>query len=75
MTPQNTKRTFTKGLRLLRVVDVEAARADLMAALEVNNIQSLRNYAKGLVKNLDVDKAARIQAVFAKYGVRDPWGE
>ena len=73
-TKPNTARAFAKGMRELRFKDMAAARADLMTALGINNQQSLRNYAKGLVKNLDVDKAAKVQAVFAKYGVREPWG-
>lgn len=67
-------RAFAKGLRELRVKDVEAARAEIMAALEVNTAQSLRNYARGLKKSLDVEKAANIAAIFARYGVADPWG-
>lgn len=74
MTNQSTNtKAFLKGLRELRVKDVDAARADIMAALEINNPVSFRNYSKGLT-TLDVAKAARIQEIFAKYGVRDPWG-
>ena len=71
-TPNPTK-AFLKGLRELRVMDVESCKADIMAALEINNPVSFRNYSRGL-NGLDVDKFARIQAVFAKYGVKDPWG-
>ena len=67
-------RAFDKGLRELRVKDVNAARAEIMAALGVNTAQSLRNYARGLKKSLDVEKAANIAAIFARYGVADPWG-
>ena len=73
-TTNTPARAFAKGLRELRVKDVEAARAELMAALGVNTAQSLRNYARGTKKTLDVVKAADIAAIFARYGVTDPWG-
>ena len=72
--PTTNTKAFLKGLRELRVKDVEAARAEIMAALGVNTAQSLRNYARGLKKSLDVEKAANIAAIFARYGVADPWG-
>ena len=74
-TTTTPSRAFDKGLRELRVKDVNAARAEIMAALGVNTAQSLRNYARGLKKTLDVEKAAAIAAIFARYGVADPWGK
>lgn len=66
-------RAFRKGLRQLRVMDAQAARKEIMSVLGVTTKQSFQRYANGKA-NLDVVKAARIAAVFTKYGVNDCWG-
>ena len=68
-----TTRAFEKGLREIRVKDVENVRAAIMEALGVNNPVSFRNSARGR-NRLDVEKAAAIAAIFGRYGVREPWG-
>lgn len=75
MTPTTTPitRAFEKGLREIRVKDVENVRAAIMEALGVKNHVSFRNYARGR-NNLDVAKAAAIADIFARYGVNQPWG-
>ena len=70
----NPAKAFQRGLRELKVKDVPEVRDALMPILGVGTLQSLRNYANGLVQNLDVDKARQIEALFASYGVTNPWG-
>lgn len=64
---------FQKGLSLLRICDLERCRAELMAALGVETLQSLRMYARG-ERRLDVEVAGEIERIFQRYGVDDPWG-
>lgn len=64
---------FQKGLSLLRICDLERCRAELMAALGVETLQSLRMYARG-ERRLDVEVAGEIEQIFKRYGVDDPWG-
>lgn len=70
----NQKRAFAKGMRELRVKDVEMARTSIMSILDVTTTQSFRNYANGRVDTLDVEKAKQIEALFASFGINDPWG-
>jgi len=70
----NPARAFKKGLNELRVKDVKEARARLTRILEITTNASFNNYASGRVKTLDVEKAKQIEAVFAYYGVKEPWG-
>lgn len=72
-TPASTK-AFRKGLREVKVGDVDAVREGLKNALGVTTRQSLAAYADGK-RILDVETAARIEAVFADYGVSACWGE
>ena len=67
-------RAFKEGLRKLRVVDVPAVKQEIMGILGVTTKQSFLRYANGRSATLDVDKAARIQETFSKYGVPDCWG-
>ncbi len=66
-------RAFRKGLQQLRVMDAQAARKEIMGVLGVTTKQSFQRYANGKA-TLDVVKAARIAAVFSKYGIPDCWG-
>ncbi len=70
----NQTRAFKKGLSELRVKDVREVRARLTRILEITTNASFNNYASGRVKTLDVEKARQIEAVFAYYGVKEPWG-
>lgn len=70
----NEKRAFAKGLKELRVKDVEQVRSAIISILGVTTMQSFRNYANGRVETLDVEKAKQIEALFASYGVNNPWG-
>lgn len=74
MNNTTTTRAFRKGLSELRVKDVPEVKAEIMAILAVSTKQSFIRYADGKVANLDVEKARRIEAVFARYGVADCWG-
>ena len=70
----NEKRAFAKGMRELRVKDLDQARTSIMSILGVTTLQSFRNYANGKVKTLDVDVAHQIEALFESYGIMNPWG-
>lgn len=68
-------RAFRKGLRELKVKDAPAARAQILSILGVTTKQSFAYYANGRAQTLDVEKARRIEEVFRRYGISDPWGK
>lgn len=74
-TNQNNYRAFSKGMAELRAKDVPAVRTEIMGALGVATRQSFHAYATGRRVNLDVEKARRIESIFAAYGVTDCWGK
>lgn len=69
-----TTRSFRRGLRELKVKDVEAVKAAVAAELGVTTRQSFAGYRDGK-RLLDVCKATAIETIFARYGVADPWGD
>lgn len=69
-----TTRSFRRGLRELKVKDVEAVKAAVAAELGVTTRQSFAGYRDGK-RLLDVCKATAIETIFARYGVSDPWGD
>lgn len=74
ITAKNPDKAFLKGLSELKVKDLPDVREALYRILQVTSAQSFRNYSNGKVKNLDVDKARQIEALFASYGIANPWG-
>ena len=68
-------RAFMKGLREIRVKDVQEVREAIYGILGAKSKQSFAYYAKGKAARLDVLKARQIESLFASYGVTDPWGE
>ena len=70
----NPAKAFKKGLREIRVKDVDEVREALMRILGVGTKQALNFYATGKAVNLDVLKAQQIAGLFLSYGVTDPWG-
>lgn len=67
-------KAFKKGLDELKVKDLPEVRQSLFRILGITTMQSFRNYSNGKVLNLDVDKAKQIEALFASYGISNPWG-
>ena len=74
MPTNNPNKAFRKGLREIKVKDESEVRTAILGILGVTTKQSFANYANGKTVNLDVDKARRIEALFASYGVYDCWG-
>lgn len=74
ITAKNPEKAFQKGLSELKVKDLPDVREALYRILRVTTPQGFRNYANGKVQNLDVDKARQIEALFASYGIANPWG-
>lgn len=74
ITKKNPEKAFQKGLSELKVKDLPEVREALYRILRVTTPQGFRNYANGKVQNLDVDKARQIEALFAGYGITNPWG-
>ena len=70
----NPAKAFKRGLRELKVKDLPEVREALKKILQVGTNVALGNYANGKVQTLDVEKAGQIQALFASYGVANPWG-
>lgn len=67
-------KAFKKGLDELKVKDLPEVKRSLCRILGITTMQSFRNYSNGKVLNLDVDKAKQIEALFASYGISNPWG-
>lgn len=74
ITKKNPEKAFQKGLSELKVKDLPDVREALYKICRVSTPQGFRNYANGKVQNLDVDKARQIEALFAAYGIANPWG-
>ena len=74
ITKPNPDKAFVKGLSELKVKDLPDVREALYKICRVSTPQGFRNYANGKVQNLDVEKARQIEALFAAYGVANPWG-
>ena len=74
ITKRNPEKAFKKGLSELKVKDLPEAREALYRILRVTTRQGFLNYMNGKVLTLDVDKARQIEALFASYGVANPWG-
>jgi len=74
ITKPNPDKAFKKGLSELRVKDLPAVRESLYKILRVTTRQGFLNYQNGKVQTLDVDKAKQIEALFASYGIANPWG-
>ena len=77
MTETTYKDGFNAGFVQLQVKDVEAATAELWAALGINNRTSFIQYRYGKDgKEPKASQAAAIEAVFNKYGVtKNIWGK
>lgn len=67
-------KAFQRGLREIKVKDLPEIREAAKDILGVKTDQSFRNYARGRVSTLDVNKAMQIAALFESYGVTNPWG-
>ena len=65
---------FKKGYGQIQHKDMPVIRQELMAALGVNTRMSLLNYIKGATEPR-VSQAEAVEAVFAKYGITEVWGE
>lgn len=74
-TPKTASRAFRKGLRELKVKDVQEVREGIYRILGVTTKQSFQRYSGGRAVRLDVLKAQQIEDLFAAYGVADCWGE
>lgn len=73
-TTSNPAKAFRKGLREIRVKDVDEVREALLQILGVSTKQALTYYINGRAARLDVLKAQQIADLFASYGVTEPWG-
>lgn len=75
MSEPNYKEGFNAGFIQLQVKDVEAATAELWAALGINNRVSFLQYKTGR-QEPKASQAAAVEAVFKKYGVtQNIWGK
>ena len=67
-------KAFQRGLNEIKLKDYPDVKTAIMQILGITTDQSFRNYAAGRTKNLDVAKYAQISALFARYGITNPWG-
>ena len=74
ITKPDPEKAFKKGLSELRGKDLPEAREALYRILRVTTPQGFRNYVNGKVKNLTYERRDQIAALFASYGVANPWG-
>ncbi|MBP5311829.1 MAG: hypothetical protein J6112_03230 [Clostridia bacterium] len=67
-------RSFRKGLSEVKVKDLPHIKHDIMQALGISTESSFSRYSRGLNKHLDIEKAKKIEDLFASYGVDNCWG-
>lgn len=66
--------SFNKGWSQLRQCDISKCRKELMAAFNVTTRAAFLKRLKGNVIP-NVLEAHNVETVFAKYGIKDVWGE
>ena len=66
--------SFNKGWSQLRQCDISKCRKELMAAFNVTTRAACLQRLKGNVIP-NVLEAHNVETVFAKYGIKDVWGE
>lgn len=64
---------FEKGFSQVMNKDVQAVRHEIMDALNVTTRPAFLSRLRGEVEPR-VSEAAKIEEVFAKYGIKDVWG-
>lgn len=74
MSEKTFPRGFNRGYLQLKVGDIAKAREELFDVLEIKTAVSFHQYRKGKIEPRR-DRAAAIEAVFARYGITDVWGE
>ena len=69
-----TSKSFMRGLREVPYGRVKEVRAKLAETLGLKSRVGLDNRIRGRV-NHSVADCMKIEAVFAEYGIENPWGE
>ncbi len=69
-----TSKSFKKGLREVPWGRVKEAKEKLSEALGIKSRAGLDNRIHGRVDHTVAD-CVKIEAVFAEYGIENPWGE
>ena len=64
---------FIKGLKQLRVGEVDEVKAEIMAALHITTNVSYINRKTGKIEP-KISEARAIEEIFAKRGISDVWG-
>lgn len=64
---------FIKGLNEIPSGKMKEVRAKLMEALRIKDRHAFYFYRDGKT-NMTVDRWMNVGRIFAKYGVKDPWG-
>lgn len=66
--------SFKKGFGQVMNKDADTVRLEIMKALKITTLQGFRNRLGGNVEPRVSERAA-IEKIFAKYGIKDIWGE
>jgi hypothetical protein len=66
--------SFLKGLSQVQAKDLKSVKHEIMTALEINSRSSWRIRLNGKVEP-KITEAKSIEAIFAKRGITDVWGE
>lgn len=74
MSDKSYKEGFKKGFNQLQLKDVQEATIELMQALGINNRVSWGAYKNGNIEP-KASQALAVEKVFAKYGIKEVWGE
>lgn len=75
MTAENGNRySFRRGWAQVKNSDVRQCRADIKAALDIKTRRAFIQRLNGSVEPR-ISEYKAIEAVFAKYGITDIWGE
>lgn len=69
-----TSKSFNKGLQEVPHGKIKEAIAKLKSSLGITSALGFRNRRNGKVDHT-IGDCQKIEAVFAEYGVKNPWGE
>lgn len=66
--------SFKRGISQVKVKDLGAVRTEIMSALGITSRMGYNQRLNGKIEPR-VSEAEAIEKIFAKYGIKDVWGE
>lgn len=66
--------SFKKGISQVKLKDLRGVRAEIMSALGITSKMAYNQRLNGKIEPR-VSEAEAIEKIFAKYGIKNVWGE